>query len=227
MKLDSIFSNDPKLNESILHEMKVAKSPIDIGHGFYVRKIGFDRNGNWSYWVQRGNNQAKKIQALNVNAGSNKITNLSEFLDPNYKDTVTAIKKYYVKYLDKSARHHLGESQNMDFSNVNFTKADELAYVVSNIQYNGKAYNNAGLLVLESDPEDFLLELAQKVDGEVESVDDIKSDPSNIKLKGVEDNNRAIVEYTLDVYYTDGEGNKKRVDLTFNEATFKLSSTLE
>lgn len=39
-----------------------ASSPVDIGDGYYVHKIGYDRNGNWAVWVSKGSNPATKIQ---------------------------------------------------------------------------------------------------------------------------------------------------------------------
>jgi len=45
---------------------KKLKEPLDIGKGkkgyYYLEKVGYDANGNWSYMVARGANKPKKIQ---------------------------------------------------------------------------------------------------------------------------------------------------------------------
>jgi len=83
----------------------VAKA-VDIGDGIEIDKVGYDRNGNWSYWVRIDGARAKKIQHMSlVGTGAkggiprNKITKedfKANFLD---KDTVKAIKKYIKEFM--------------------------------------------------------------------------------------------------------------------------------
>jgi hypothetical protein len=82
-----------------LNEGKFTKKPIDIGGGFYLKGVGFDNNGNWSYWVSRGASGFRKLQASDVNGGKDKITDLNDVADPEYAQTIDDIKKYYIKFI--------------------------------------------------------------------------------------------------------------------------------
>jgi len=81
---------------------KAPKGGYDIGDGMSVTKVGYDTNGNWSYWISKGGS-AKKIQTTNLNGGSGKITNIHDFKDVNSSNTKKAIAliKNYAKQFMK------------------------------------------------------------------------------------------------------------------------------
>lgn len=84
--------SDDNLNEAKKHKM---------GDGMYLTKVGFDTNGNWSYWISDGG-RAKKVQHGNVGNGSmTKITkdDVKKFDPGKHKDTIKGITDYYNKYM--------------------------------------------------------------------------------------------------------------------------------
>lgn len=80
---------------------KTAKPPIEIGGPLAVKKIGYDPNGNWSYWLEtpRG---TKKIQNGAI-GGQSSVTDINDFRKPDArtKKVVDGIISYYEKFIKK------------------------------------------------------------------------------------------------------------------------------
>jgi hypothetical protein len=81
-------------------KQKTAKIPyVEIAPGIYVNRVGFDVNGNWSYWVSHGSNKSKKIQHGDASAESSSVTKLEDFENPN--DNTKEVINNIVSYMDK------------------------------------------------------------------------------------------------------------------------------
>jgi uncharacterized membrane protein len=80
---------------------KTAKPAIEIGGPLAVKKIGYDTNGNWSYWLEtpRG---TKKIQN-GAMGGQSSITDINDFKNPDSKTkkVIDLIQDYYKKHIKK------------------------------------------------------------------------------------------------------------------------------
>jgi hypothetical protein len=87
--------------KQLLEESKFSKNGIDIGDGYSVHKIGYDINGNWTYWIKYGNKSLKQIQAINILNGRNKVVNINDFKVDETNEIKNEIKKYYSKYIIK------------------------------------------------------------------------------------------------------------------------------
>lgn len=87
-----------KLLKEILTEARSVKGGVDIGGNFRVMRIGFDKNGNWSYWVSVGG-RARKIQATNLMGGKHKVTNINDFRTDATDQEKENIKQYYNEYM--------------------------------------------------------------------------------------------------------------------------------
>ena len=53
--------------KKLLNEAKKAvKVDLELGKGksgyYFITKVGYDANGNWSYWIAKGGNKPKKVQ---------------------------------------------------------------------------------------------------------------------------------------------------------------------
>lgn len=85
------------------HLLSEKKAPIELGKSLYLHRVGYDANGNWSYWVSKGGNKAKKIQAINLKGGSNKIRKdaIKSGSVEGHEDVVKGIIDYYYKHMDK------------------------------------------------------------------------------------------------------------------------------
>ena len=92
------------INESVNEAYTKLKSTIELGQGkkgvYYVHKVGFDTNGNWSYIVSRGGNKPKKIQ--HQGNWSSKITKTSTEDDVKNSKTAKEIIDYFEKYTKES-----------------------------------------------------------------------------------------------------------------------------
>lgn len=81
-------------------------NPVAIGDGFYIHKVGYDVNGNWSIWVSKGANRAKKIQtngnAPTAHEQSKRGKTLKERTDTLSDKAKDELKDFYRKYLDKA-----------------------------------------------------------------------------------------------------------------------------
>jgi len=81
---------------------KGAANPIDIGDGYYVHKVGYDRNGNWSVWVSKGANPAMKIQtngdAPEAHRARGKYKDLSEAVDALSDRARDELKEYHRRF---------------------------------------------------------------------------------------------------------------------------------
>lgn len=86
------------LEETFISEAKASKIGIDIGDGFSVHKVGFDKNGNWSYWISKGRSKQKKVQVVGNVKGS-KITDVNAFKTAP-KETISSLKAYANEYLN-------------------------------------------------------------------------------------------------------------------------------
>lgn len=87
--------------KTILNEAKSVRGGVDIGDDFRVMRLGFDANGNWSYWISQSGGKAKKIQAVNLDGGNNKVTNINDFRTDSSNAEKNNIKTYYRKYIAK------------------------------------------------------------------------------------------------------------------------------
>lgn len=101
---DRVYNDDANLLDesspyltSIFKEKK--DEDVDLGDGYYVKKAGLDANGNWSIWVAKGSNKARKIQTNgNINSAHQK--KLSDIRDD--AEVKTAILDYIKDYEDWS-----------------------------------------------------------------------------------------------------------------------------
>ncbi len=87
---------------------KGAANPIDIGDGYYVHKVGYDRNGNWSVWVSKGANPAMKIQtngdAPEAHRARGKYKDLSEAVDALSDRARDELKEYHRRFGAKATK---------------------------------------------------------------------------------------------------------------------------
>lgn len=96
-----IVSEQARRKESLNEALKKLKKPIELGSGkkgvYFVDKVGFDSNGNWSYMVSRGSNKAKKIQ--HQGEWSEKIRKDSSEKEILNSKVAQGIIDYYEKYI--------------------------------------------------------------------------------------------------------------------------------
>jgi len=105
-EMDNIYK------EVEMDEAKTAgKTGIDIGDGMAVAKVGYDANGNWSYWIRKDGGN-KKIQTINLNGGSGKISDINDFRAKT-SDAVHAI-KMIKDYLGDSSSSEIEEGDLKD-----------------------------------------------------------------------------------------------------------------
>ncbi len=86
---------------------------VQLGNSsYYVNKVGKDVNGNWSYWVSKGNGKSKKIQVTG-NVKGEKVTDITRFqdTDKNIEKVKKSVIDYYKKYLEQTNEEVL-ESKN-------------------------------------------------------------------------------------------------------------------
>lgn len=86
-------------------EINEAKKMAALGDGVYITKVGYDTNGNWSYWIKDSHSKrARKVQHGNLDHGSyTKITkdDMRNFTVTKVKDTVKGILSYYRQHMVK------------------------------------------------------------------------------------------------------------------------------
>lgn len=101
-KYEDVNGSKESLKESKLKS-------VDIGDGYYVKKVGNDTNGNSSVWVSKGANKAKKIQMNGVvKDKSNVMTDKLKYFENNkntkVKKSIKEIKDYYKKYIENKEK---------------------------------------------------------------------------------------------------------------------------
>lgn len=226
MKLSELLTLD--LNKDIIHdnintifEAKFARTPIDIGDGFYLKKVGLDMNGNWSYWVSRGNNGFRKIQASNINGGSNKIVDVNDANATEYADTIREIKRYFLRYMTESIDNNV----NIFLSDANYERIpDTLSYKIKNLPVD---YNNsksiiadAGVLNLNITPT-ALAEALSRDDGDAIEITSVAlNSPFGDVSTKVDNFYNISNSYTVKVTYKDKSGNVSDTVLDFTNAEF-------
>lgn len=208
-----------------LTEGKTAKNPVDIGDGFYLKRVGFDLNGNWSYWVQLGSNRARKIQALNVNAGANKITDLSVLTSGEgysdsgngYSDTIAGIKKYYNKYI-RPIKRNLREYFDNDGKRYLYViDLDERGY------FNAHVEDDDGKVVYEfsnDDSEDGSLSIIE--DGFMKHTRDVRGLQDYLRDMDVIGSRDYIV--SADDVNRISESTEHNIKFNFSEASYQNNS---
>lgn len=87
--------------KSILNEAKSVRGGVNIGDDYRVMRLGFDPNGNWSYWVSYAGGKAKKIQSINLDGAKHRVTNIHDFLTDDSNAEKQKIKAYYQEYIAK------------------------------------------------------------------------------------------------------------------------------
>ena len=111
------------MNESL----KKLKKSIELGSGkkgsYYVDKVGFDTNGNWSYMVSRGSNKAKKIQ--HQGDWGTKITKDSDWKEVENSKVAQNIINYYEKFVKESVNETISQSEKYKVYNT-LKKGDEV-----------------------------------------------------------------------------------------------------
>ena len=119
---------NPKTEETHMNEsLKKLKKSIELGSGkkgsYYVDKVGFDTNGNWSYMVSRGSNKAKKIQ--HQGDWGTKITKDSDWKEVENSKVAQNIINYYEKFVKESVNETISQSEKYKVYNT-LKKGDEV-----------------------------------------------------------------------------------------------------
>ena len=106
---------------------------VDIGKGYYVTKIGKDKNGNKCVYVAKGSNKAKAIQTNGncptVHSDATKPSWFSDSTDPDVKKGIAEIMEYLgVKESFRSRRGHSFNEQRSrhSFGRRNFRESSEM-----------------------------------------------------------------------------------------------------
>jgi hypothetical protein len=81
----------------------MAKALWTNGTSFSITKVGYDTNGNWSYWLlETGRPRSVKIQHMAMGVSNRKLTK-SLLARPSQEvlSTIQAVIDYYRKYKQK------------------------------------------------------------------------------------------------------------------------------
>lgn len=57
-----------------------------------------DTKGNWSYWLETPKKRNRKIQALELEGGKDRIYDIRDFAKPEAKAEISKIKEYDKKF---------------------------------------------------------------------------------------------------------------------------------
>lgn len=115
----------------------------------------------------------------------------------------------------------------MSFDAANYSNnSDQLTYRITNLPVNGQTVSDAGTVILDVDPEDFVRKVVEASSEGVQSIDNVKlSRPlQNFNCNSCSAESFDMDgDYTLSVAYTTNNGSQEVTQVTFDESTFRPS----
>lgn len=125
-------------------------------------------------------------------------------------------------------REQLDNPVEFNFSTANYTNnSDQLTYRVTNLPVNGNVVRDAGTVVLDVDPDDFIQQVEAVSEDGVQSIDNVKLGSPLQNFTCGEAHCSQVFDmhspYTLSVAYTTNSGEQQVTKITFNDSAFEPS----